>query len=81
MTREDVSTKVTEVLIDKLGADPEEASNEGNDLQNDLGADSLDAIELIIEFEEVFHITIPEDDAEEIHTIKDIIDYIYEQVG
>jgi acyl carrier protein len=80
MKRKEVDAKVVEILVDKLGVDTEEAENEKADLQDDLGADSLDTVELIMEFEKEFNIGISDDDAEEIHTVRDIIDYIYKRV-
>lgn len=67
--------KVKEVIIDKLGVD-ESAITEEAHFVNDLGADSLDTVELIMEFEEEFGIEIPDDDAEKITTVQAAIDYL-----
>ena len=67
--------KVKEVIIDKLGVD-ESAINEEAHFVNDLGADSLDTVELIMEFEEEFSIEIPDEDAENITTVSSAIKYI-----
>ena len=67
--------KVKEVVIDKLGVD-EAAITEDAHFVNDLGADSLDTVELIMEFEEEFGIEIPDDDAEKITTVQAAIDYL-----
>ena len=67
--------KVKEVVIDKLGVD-EAAITEEAHFVNDLGADSLDTVELIMEFEKQFNISIPDDKAEGIQTVGDAIDYI-----
>ena len=67
--------KVKEVVIDKLGVD-EAAITEEAHFVNDLGADSLDTVELIMEFEEEFGIEIPDDAAETIQTVQNAIDYI-----
>ena len=67
--------KVKEVVIDKLGVD-EAAITEEAHFVNDLGADSLDTVELIMEFEEEFGIEIPDDDAEKITTVQAAIDYL-----
>jgi acyl carrier protein len=80
MKREDVAEKIIFILVDTLGVDVEEANNETADLQNDLGADSLDAVELIMRLEQEFGIGIPDDQAEEIKTVKDIIDYVYKHM-
>ena len=67
--------KVKEVIIDKLGVD-ESAITEEAHFVNDLGADSLDTVELIMEFEEEFGIEIPDDDAEKITTVGSAVEYI-----
>ena len=69
--------KVKEVIIDKLGVD-ESAITEEAHFVNDLGADSLDTVELIMEFEEEFSIEIPDEDAENITTVSTSIKYIEE---
>ena len=69
--------KVKEVIIDKLGVD-ESAITEQAHFVNDLGADSLDTVELIMEFEEEFGIEIPDEDAENITTVNSAIKYIEE---
>ena len=69
--------KVKEVIIDKLGVD-ESAITEQAHFVNDLGADSLDTVELIMEFEEEFSIEIPDEDAESITTVSSAIKYIDE---
>jgi acyl carrier protein len=67
--------KVKEVIIDKLGVD-EDAINSDAHFVNDLGADSLDTVELIMELEEEFGIEIPDEDAENIMTVGSAVDYI-----
>ena len=67
--------KVKEVIIDKLGVD-EDAIKTDAHFVNDLGADSLDTVELIMEFEEEFGIEIPDEDAENITTVGSAVDYI-----
>ena len=69
--------KVKEVIIDKLGVD-ESAITEEAHFVNDLGADSLDTVELIMEFEEEFSIEIPYEDAENITTVSSAMKYIEE---
>ena len=69
--------KVKEVIIDKLGVDESAISQEAH-FVNDLGADSLDTVELIMEFEEEFGIEIPDEDAENITTVSSAIKYIKE---
>ena len=67
--------KVKEVIIDKLGVEDESIKSEAH-FVNDLGADSLDTVELIMEFEEEFGIEIPDDDAEKITTVGSAVEYI-----
>jgi len=74
---ENMSTfdKVKEVIIDKLGVDEDAIKTDAHFI-NDLGADSLDTVELIMEFEEEFGIEIPDEDAENITTVGSAVDYI-----
>ena len=71
----DVAEKVKAIIVDKLGVDESEATNDANFI-NDLGADSLDTVELIMEFEKEFDIQIPDDKAEAIATVGDAIAFI-----
>ncbi len=71
----DVATKVKAIIIDKLGVDEAEVT-ESASFTNDLGADSLDTVELIMEFEKEFDIQIPDDKAENIATVEDAISFI-----
>tara|TARA_B110001450_G_scaffold77526_1_gene73660 strand:- start:2694 stop:2930 length:237 start_codon:yes stop_codon:yes gene_type:complete len=71
----DISAKVTAIIVDKLGVDENEVSIEAS-FTNDLGADSLDTVELIMEFEKEFDIQIPDDQAENIGTVGQAISYI-----
>ena len=71
----DVATKVKAIIIDKLGVDEGEVTDNAS-FTNDLGADSLDTVELIMEFEKEFDIQIPDDKAENIATVKDAISFI-----
>ena len=67
--------KVKEVIIDKLGVEEDSIKSEAH-FVNDLGADSLDTVELIMEFEEEFGIEIPDEDAENITTVGSAVEYI-----
>ena len=71
----DIESKVKAIIVDKLGVDEAEVKNEAS-FANDLGADSLDTVELIMEFEKEFQIQIPEDQAEKISTVGDAVAYI-----
>ena len=71
----DVATKVKAIIVDKLGVDETEVTNEAS-FTNDLGADSLDTVELIMEFEKEFDIQIPDDKAEAITTVGEAISFI-----
>ena len=70
-----VFDKVKEVIIDKLGVEEDSIKSEAH-FVDDLGADSLDTVELIMEFEEEFGIEIPDDDAEKITTVGSAVEYI-----
>lgn len=71
----DISTRVKAIIVDKLGVDEKEVTPEAS-FTNDLGADSLDTVELIMEFEKEFNIAIPDDQAEKIGTVGEAISYI-----
>ena len=71
----DIESKVKAIIVDKLGVDEAEVKNEAR-FANDLGADSLDTVELIMEFEKEFQIQIPDDQAEKISTVGDAVAYI-----
>lgn len=73
----DVQSRVTAIIVDKLGVDEGEVTAEAS-FTNDLGADSLDTVELIMEFEKEFNIAIPDDQAEKIGTVGEAISYIEE---
>ena len=76
----DVKSKVVSIIVDKLGVEEGEV-NEAASFTNDLGADSLDTVELIMEFEKEFNIAIPDDQAENIQTVGDAITYIEENAN
>ncbi len=71
----DIATRVKAIIVDKLGVDENEVTPEAS-FTNDLGADSLDTVELIMEFEKEFNLSIPDEDAEKIGTVGDAIKYI-----
>ena len=71
----DIANKVKSIIVDKLGVDEKEVTPTAS-FTNDLGADSLDTVELIMEFEKEFNIAIPDEQAEKIATVGDAIAYI-----
>ena len=71
----DITSKVKAIIVDKLGVDESEVTPAAS-FTNDLGADSLDTVELIMDFEKAFGITIPDEAAEKISTVGDAITYI-----
>ena len=75
---DELETKVIEIVSDQMGVDKAEISRETS-FVNDLNADSLDTVELVMEFEDEFEISIPDEDAEKIQTVGQAIDYIRER--
>mgnify|MGYP000524031257 CR=1 FL=1 len=73
----DIKSRVVSIIIDKLGVEEAEVTTEAS-FTNDLGADSLDTVELIMEFEKEFNIAIPDDQAENIQTVGQAVEYIEE---
>lgn len=76
----DVDKKVKEIIVSKLGVDEGQITNEAS-FTNDLGADSLDTVELVMEFEKAFNIQIPDEDAEKIATVGDAVNYLKTKVS
>ena len=70
-----VDEKVKQIIVEQLGVDEAEVTPNAS-FVDDLGADSLDTVELVMAFEEAFDIEIPDEDAEKIRTVKDAVDYI-----
>lgn len=75
MAAESTEQRIKEIIVEKLGVDQADITREAS-FTNDLGADSLDTVELIMEFEKEFDMTIPDEDAEQIGTVGDAIDYV-----
>ena len=71
----EIASRVKAIIVDKLGVEESEVTNEAS-FTNDLGADSLDTVELIMEFEKEFDVTIPDDQAEKVTTVGDAVSYI-----
>ncbi|HZH88100.1 MAG TPA: acyl carrier protein [Chitinophagaceae bacterium] len=75
----EIANRVKKIIVDKLGVDESEVTTEAS-FTNDLGADSLDTVELMMEFEKEFNISIPDDQAENIGTVGQVISYLEEHV-
>jgi len=73
----DIASRVKAIIVDKLGVEENEVTTDAS-FTNDLGADSLDTVELIMEFEKEFNISIPDDQAENIGTVGEAVKYIEE---
>ncbi len=73
----EIESKVKAIILEKLGVEESEVTNEAS-FTNDLGADSLDTVELIMELENQFGVNIPDEDAEKIATVGDAVNYITE---
>ena len=76
----DVDAKVKEIIVSKLGVDEAQITPEAS-FTNDLGAESLDTVELVMEFEKAFNLQIPDEDAEKISTVGDAIKYLKSKLG
>ncbi|HOB77622.1 MAG: acyl carrier protein [Bacteroidales bacterium] len=74
-----IEEKVKAIIVDKLGVSENEVTPEAS-FTNDLGADSLDTVELIMEFEKEFNLSIPDEDAEKITTVGEAIEYINQHI-
>ena len=75
MSDKPIEEKVKDIIVEQLGVNPEQVTPSASFIE-DLGADSLDIVELVMAFEEAFELEIPDEDAEKIATVKDAIDYI-----
>jgi len=76
--RQEIEEKVIKIVCEQMGTTPDKVSKETSFI-NDLGADSLDTVELVMEFEDQFDLNIPDDEAEKIQTVGDAISYIEEK--
>lgn len=76
----DLEAKVKSIIVEKLGVEESDITPEAS-FTNDLGADSLDTVELIMEFEKEFDVTIPDEDAEKISTVGDAVDYLKQKTA
>ena len=76
---ENLENKIKEIIVDKLGIEEPEITDSAS-FTNDLGADSLDTVELIMEFEKEFNVSIPDEEAEKIQTVGDAVAYLKDNV-
>ena len=79
MQYEEIVKKVQAIIVDKLGVEPSEVTMTAN-FTNDIGADSLDTVELLMEFEKVFGIRIPDEETAGISTVQDAVDKVAEKL-
>ena len=70
-----VEQKVKQIIVEQLGVNPEQVTPQASFIE-DLGADSLDIVELVMAFEEEFGVEVPDEEAEKLQTVQDVIDYI-----
>ncbi|MCQ2149351.1 MAG: acyl carrier protein [Bacteroidales bacterium] len=80
MEREEIVKKVTAIIVDKLGVEESSVTETAN-FTNDLGADSLDTVELLMEFERVFDIKIPDEETGSIATVQDAVNKVMDKLG
>ena len=76
----DIDKKKKEIIVSKLGVDEAQITMEAS-FTNDLGADSLDTVELVMEFEKAFNVQIPDEDAEKISTVGDAVNYLKSKIS
>jgi len=78
MTNQEIEAKVKEIVVTQLGVTAEQVTPEASFI-DDLGADSLDTVEVVMAFEEAFGVEVPDEDAEKLRTVGDVIKYIEER--
>lgn len=80
MSEKSIEEKVKEIIVEQLGVNAEQVTPNAS-FMDDLGADSLDSVELIMAFEEEFGVEVPDEEAEKLQTVADVIKYIEDQQG
>jgi acyl carrier protein len=75
MSEKSIAEKVKDIIVEQLGVNPEQVTETASFIE-DLGADSLDTVELVMAFEEEFSVEVPDEDAEKLQTVGNVIDYI-----
>ena len=78
MAEKTIEEKVKDIIVEQLGVNPEQVTPQASFIE-DLGADSLDIVELVMAFEEEFSVEVPDEDAEKLQTVGDVINYIKER--
>jgi len=78
MADKSIEAKVKDIIVEQLGVNPEQVTPQASFIE-DLGADSLDIVELVMAFEEEFSVEVPDEDAEKLQTVGDVIKYIQER--
>ncbi len=80
MSEKSIAEKVKDIIVEQLGVNPEQATENASFIE-DLGADSLDTVELVMAFEEEFGVEVPDEDAEKLQTVGDVVKYIEEKTA
>ena len=75
MSEKSIAEKVKDIIVEQLGVNPEQVTESASFIE-DLGADSLDTVELVMAFEEEFGVEVPDEDAEKLQTVGNVVDYI-----
>lgn len=75
MAEKSIEEKVKDIIVEQLGVNPEQVTPQAKFIE-DLGADSLDTVELVMAFEEEFNVEVPDEEAEKLHTVGDVVKYI-----
>ena len=78
MSEKSIEEKVKDIIVEQLGVNPEQVTSAASFIE-DLGADSLDTVELVMAFEEEFGVEVPDEDAEKLQTVGDVVKYIEER--
>ena len=80
MSEKSITDKVKDIIVEQLGVNPEQVTETASFIQ-DLNADSLDTVELVMAFEEEFNVEVPDEDAEKLQTVGDVVKYIEEKTA
>ena len=80
MSEKSISDKVKDIIVEQLGVNPEQVTDTASFIE-DLGADSLDTVELVMAFEEEFNVEVPDEDAEKLQAVGDVVKYIEEKTA